>query len=274
MRWVFLVIALAGTQTCALGQYLQYPAAGTPRTRDGKPILTAPAPREPGGKPDLSGIWQAEASPFPELLPLLPGGTNGLGEDIPSKYFLSIFADFKPGEEPLRERPRAPLTLNSFKKDDPGINCLPTGMPMLLTIPVPFKIVQTPGLILMLTEGDNSFRQVYTDGRKHPVDPQPAWLGYGVGKWDGDTMVVETTGFNDRGWLDARGHKHSEELRLIERYHRRDFGHMDVQLTLDDPKTFTRPFAIKFTERLLPDTDLLEAFCSENEKDRAHALLP
>jgi hypothetical protein len=121
----------------------------------------------------------------------------------------------------------------------------------------------------ILYEVDNMFRQVYTDGRKLPVDPQPAWLGYSVGKWEGDTLVVDSSGFNDRSWLDAYGHPHSEALRIQERFHRRDFGHMDLQLTIDDPKMYTRPFAIKVTEVLLPDTDILEYVC-ENETDRAH----
>jgi hypothetical protein len=138
-------------------------------------------------------------------------------------------------------------------------------------LPVPFKLVQTPGLILMLAEADTVFRQIFTDGRKHPEDPQPSWLGYSVGKWQDDSLVVETIGLNDRGWLDAVGHTHTDALRVTERFHRRDFGHLDVQLTLDDPKTFTQPVTVKFTELLLPDTDLIESFCTENEKDLTHA---
>ena len=122
----------------------------------------------------------------------------------------------------------------------------------------------------MLYERDTTFRQVYTDGRKLPDDPQPSWLGYSVGKWDGDALVVETAGFNDRGWLDARGHTHSEALHLTERFQRLDFGHMEVQLTIDDPKTYTRPFTVKLKQHLLADTDLLESFCAENEKDATH----
>src|SRR5581483_9225473 len=133
-------------------------------------------------------------------------------EDIPTKYFISILADFKPGEPPLVHSLAAmesERTLRSFQKDVPGINCLPAGMPMADTIPFPIKIIQTPGLIMMLVEADTSFRQIFTDGRKHPEDPQPTWLGYSVGKWEGDTLVVETIGLNDRGWLDALGHTHS-----------------------------------------------------------------
>ena len=268
-KWFWLVLAAASATADA--QWLHHPAPGTPRTKDGKPNLSAPAPLASNGKPDLSGIWQSEASPIPDLIRLIPGGQNGLGEATPNKYFLNILADFKSGEEPLRTRPSAPLTLTTFKQDDPGLNCLPAGPPVLDTAPVPFKLVQTPGVLLMLSEADTRFRQIFTDGRKHPEDSQPSWLGYSVGRWDGDTLVVETIGFNDRGWLDAVGHTHSEALRVIERFHRRDFGHLDLQLTLDDPKTFTQPVAVKFTEVLLPDTDLIESFCSENEKDLTHA---
>ena len=122
----------------------------------------------------------------------------------------------------------------------------------------------------MLYEVDNTRRQVYTDGRKLPVDPQPAWLDYSIGTWEGDTLVVDTAGFNDKSWLDAFGHPHSEALRIQERFHRRDFGHMEVQVTIDDPKTYTKPFTIKFNQLLVPDSDILESFCNENEKDRPH----
>ena len=122
----------------------------------------------------------------------------------------------------------------------------------------------------MLYEQDTSFRQVFVDGRKQPGDPQPSWLGYSVGKWDGDSLVIETAGFNDRSWLDAFGHPHSDAMHVTERFHRRDFGHMEVEITVDDPKTYTKPFTIKVNQRLLPDTELLESFCLENERDRTH----
>jgi hypothetical protein len=125
-------------------------------------------------------------------------------------------------------------------------------------------------VIALLYEQYTRFRQIFIDGRKPPNDPQPSWLGYSVGKWDGDSLVVDTAGFNDRTWLDAFGHPHSEAMRVTERFQRRDFGHMDVQITVDDSKMYTRPFTIKINQRLLPDTDLIESVCLENEKDRAH----
>ncbi|MCU1336482.1 MAG: hypothetical protein JWO19_2063 [Bryobacterales bacterium] len=203
---------------------------------------------------------------------MLPGGSNGLGEDPPSKYFLNILADFKPEEAPLQPAAAAAFRQHAqgLGGDSPATRCLPAGVPIGELVPSPFKLVQTPGLILILSEYDTSFRQIFTDGRKHPGDRQPSWLGYSVGRWDSDTMVVDSVGFNDQSWLDAFGHTHSDEMHVTERFRRRDFGHMDVQITIDDPMTFTKPVTIKFTELLVPDTELLESFCAENEKDVAH----
>jgi len=155
--------------------------------------------------------------------------------------------------------------------DNPTARCLPQGLPRDdIYNYTPFKIIQTPGLIAVMYEVDSTHRQIYTDGRKLPVDPQPAWMGYSVGKWEGDVLVVDTAGFNDRSWLDSVGHAHSEDMRIQERFHRRDFGHLDLSVTIDDPKMYTRPFTVKVTEVLLPDSDILETICNENEKDRVH----
>jgi hypothetical protein len=253
-------------------QWLDHRTPGIPRTADGKPNLSAPAPRTADGKPDLSGLWQTEAAP-PDLLDrIIPGETNGAGEEPLSQYYINIFFDYKPDEVPLKPdaaeqfRKRAP----TFSKESPLPHCLPIGMPLVEMSPAPYKMLQTPGATMMLYERDTTYRQIFTDGRKLPDDPQPSWLGYSVGKWDGDSFVVDSAGFNNRGWLDARGHTHSEALHLTERFHRVDFGHMDLQLTIDDPQTYTKPFTIQVKQRLLPDTDLLESFCAENEKDSAH----
>ena len=148
---------------------------------------------------------------------------------------------------------------------------LPVGIPMAGFVSEPNKIVQSPGLIVVIYESDGTYRQIYTDGRELPKEVvQPSWLGYSVGKWERDTLVVETAGFNDKTRLDAMGHPHSEALRIVERYRRRDFGHMDVEMTFDDPQMYTKPFTIKFTQDLLADSDIFEHFCNENEKDRAH----
>src|SRR5215470_11588719 len=265
-----------GALLCVHAQWLNYPSPGTPRTRDGKPNLSAKTPRASNGKPDLSGVWQTELAP--------PGENERLFGDVfqyavvpaddPrtfSKYFLNVLADFKPEEAPIRPEAAALTRRNAQSaRDNPSSKCLPQGIVRADVLSYnPFKIIQTPGVTAILYEVDDMFRQVYTDGRKLPVDPQPAWLGYSVGKWEGDTLVVDSAGFNDRSWLDASGHPHSEELRIQERFHRRDFGHMDLQLTIDDPKMYTRPFTIKVTEVLVPDSDILEYVC-ENEVDRAH----
>ncbi len=280
MRKLGIAILLMGAPMGAWGQWLNHPSPGSPRTKDGKANLAAAAPRGRDGKPDISGIWQPEATPIQELIRTIPevgdGPPPALGSEIPTKYFFTVLADFKPGEAPFQPaaaRAAAQLTPSTVLKDDPGIHCLPTGMPMADTVPAPFKIVQTPGLIMILVEADTTFRQVFTDGRKLPEDPTPAWLGNSIGKWEGDTLVVETAGLNDRTWLDATGHKHSEALHVTERFHRVSFGRMELQLTLDDPKTFTKPVTVKFYLRLLPDTDLIESFCSEDEKDLSHVVV-
>jgi hypothetical protein len=254
-------------------QWLHYPTPGTPRGPDGLPNLAAKAPRAPNGKPDLSGVWQAEYAPPGENERLFGEFKNIVPGDDPrmfSKYFLDILADFKPSESPIRPEALA-LYRKSSNLESPSTRCVPQGIPRGdLDNYLPFKIVQTPGLIAVLYEESNTYRQIYTDGRKLPGDPQPAWMGYSVGRWEGDTLVVNSAGFNDQGWLDASGHPQSEELRVRERFNRRDFGHMDLELTIDDPKMYTKPFTVKATEVLLPDSDVLEYVCTENEKDRAH----
>ena len=271
MRLVLFCIIFAGSSVHA--QWVNYRVPGIPRGSDGKPQLSAPAPRTSYGKPDLSGIWEVEAAPREELLRFLPDGVNLLGENAPSKYFLNIFADLKPEDVPLTAS-AMPISNQHFAgrgKDAPFSRCLPFGIPLLDIAPAPFKIVQTPGVVLMLYEADGSFRQIHTDGRKLPADnPLPSWMGYSTGKWEGDTLVVDSAGFNNRSWLDAGGHPHSDSMRVTERFHRRDAGHMDVQITINDPVTFTKPFTMKITQLLVPDTDLIETVCLENETDVKH----
>ena len=271
-RIIWILIALVAATPLVHAQWLNHRTPNIPRTADGKPNLSARTPRGANGRPDLSGLWQTDSAP-PELLErLIPAATNGAGEEPLSQYFINIFSDFKPEDVPFR--PAAAQLFRqreqNFSNLSPISHCLPEGMPMLEMAPAPYKIVQTAGVTFMLYERDTTYRQVYTDGRKLPDDPQPSWLGYSVGKWDGDSLVVDSIGFNDRGWLDARAHTHSQALHLTERFHRLDLGHMEVQLTIDDPETYTRPFTIKLKQRLLPDTDLLESFCAENEKDASH----
>ncbi|HTW66511.1 MAG TPA: hypothetical protein VME17_17945 [Bryobacteraceae bacterium] len=273
-RSIFGLIIMAGACVIANSQWLTYPTPGIPRMRDGKPNLTAPARLAAGGKPDLSGVWQAEPTPVAEMTRLFgdlsPFSALGDSPSAFSKYLVNILVDVKPGEASLRPE-FAGLLRERSKEDTPLLHCLPIGVPADDLIPGPFKIIQTPGLMLIRNEYENTLRQIYTDGRKAPADPDPLWLGYSVGKWEGDTMVVATVGFNDKGWLDGMGHPHSEALHVVERFHRRDFGHMDMQVTVDDPKMYTHPFSIKFTALLLPDTDVTEYFCNENERDGTHS---
>ena len=150
------------------------------------------------------------------------------------------------------------------------LHCLPIGIPADHLLSGPLKIIQAPGLTLIRNEYENTFRQIYTDGRKAPADPEPLWLGYSVGRWERDTFIVDTVGFNDKSWLDGMGHPHSESLHLTEQFHRRDFGHLDVDVTIDDPKVYTKTFSVKFTELLQPDSDVREYFCAENERNNSH----
>jgi hypothetical protein len=235
----------------ALAQWLNYPTPGTPRMPGGKPNLAAPAPRTSDGKPDLSGIW---------------GGPGAGG------YDRNITRDLKPGDvQPWAEALYQQRVLNEGK-DAPSANCLPDPFVYYHAVDLA-RIVQTPGLMVVLYQGTTNsvHRTIFTDGRRLPVDPNPTWMGYSVGHWEGDTLVVDTAGFNDRGWLDIEGHPHTEALHITERYLRRDFGHMDLEITIDDPKTFTKPFSLKMPKTLAPDTDLIESIC-ENDRSVPHML--
>ena len=267
-----ILIVLVGVAAGVQGQWLNTRDSGTPRTKDGKPNLAEPAPRASNGKPDLSGIWQGEGAPISELTKLFAGGVNGLGEDPPPVSFINVLHGSKPEDDPLRPEFRAEYQKRAAVAltTPPPALCGPPVMPMVNSLPTPFKIVQTPKLTLVLYESDTVFRQIFTDGRKHPDDPQPSWLGYSVGHWQGNSLVVETVGLIPFGPLDVFGHPHSEAMRVTEQFHRRDFGHMDVQVTIDDPKIYTKPFTYTIPMYLRPDTDLLENFCTEDEKDAAH----
>jgi hypothetical protein len=262
LPWISAAVVAAGVSTSA--QWLNHPTAGAPRTRDGKVNMTARAPRL-DGKPDLSGLWQVQGQPR------APGALFGLGESENSRYFISVLADFPPNALPL-----TPAGLERWKHNtqpttpSPIVNCLPDGMPHGNVLPQPFKVLHSAGVIVFLYEVGTTFRQVFMDGRKLPVDPSPTWQGYSVGRWDGDTLVVDTIGFNDRSWLDVRGTPHSEEMRVEERFRRRDYGHLELTTTITDPKTFTRPITFSVVLNLMPDTELLEHYCAENEKDDAH----
>jgi hypothetical protein len=242
---VGLVIALLGVASPLSAQWLKYPTPGIPRTPDGKPDFSAPAPRTQDGKPDFSGVWGFD------------GG--------PSMFYLP--AGLKPSEikpwvaDLLRQRGE------DFGKGDQQVRCLPEG-PRFNHFPaLPRKIVQTPTLIVVLSE-DLTFRQIFMDGRPLPENPSPSFMGYAVGHWEGDTLVVESIGYKDSTWLDFAGNPHSEALRITERYRRVDFGHIEIQETFRDSDIYSRPLTATVKAMLVPDTDLLEYVCAENEKDR------
>jgi hypothetical protein len=250
-----VAVALIVSAT-SYAQWLSHPTAGTPRLPDGRPNLSAPAPKKLDGKSDLSGIW--------EVVGDLVNPEHGR---IRSKYVYNIAADlpngppFQPWAKALYDERQKGLGAGA-----PTERCLPHGIPdAMLTRELPFKIVQNPGFTIILYEEFNNWRQVFTDGRELPVDPQPAWLGYSIGRWEGDSFVVRTAGFNDRSWLDAGGTPHTEALKTTERFRRVDFGHMEVEFTFDDPKAYTKPWSAKVKFELLPDTELLEHHC-DNEK--------
>jgi len=231
---------------------------GFPQAADGRPNLEAPAPRTPGGKPELAGVWQAEPEPG--------GDDTGPGGLVLPKYMADVTRD----QPDTLLQPAAAALLkaraDNLYRDNPVIRCLPLGVPRLDAYTHPFKIVQSDGLIVILYESQTLFRQIFMDGRALPEDPQPAWLGYSVGRWDGDTLVVSTAGFTDKTWLDARGRPHSEAMRLTERFTRRDMGHMNIEVTVDDPAMYTRSFSFTQPHRLLPDGELIEYICNENNE--------
>ena len=232
-------------------QWEPYPWKNVPRTPDGKVDLNAPARRTADGHPDLSGFWVPT---------------------VAVKHLLNLAADLKPGEVPLQPWAEAVYKerIETNGKDHPGVHCWPSGIPEKNNIPDGLKLVQTPDLIVVLHESRTIYRQIFLDGRPLPRDPQPTWMGYSVGKWEGDTLVVDTIGQNGRTWLDMRGLPGTEALHVIERFSRPTMGHIDIDVTIDDPKAYTRPWSVKLSWSLLPDTDLIESICEENNRDLPH----
>jgi hypothetical protein len=243
------------TLACSLSlpvwaQWDPHPSKNVPRTPDGKVDLKAPPRRTADGKIDLSGLWTPTSV----------------------KYLLNLAADLKPGELPLQ--PSAAKVyeerIETNGKDHPGVRCLPSGIPEKLSVPDGVKIVQTPDVTLFLWDSRTIFRQVFTDGRSFPKDPQPTWMGYSIGHWEGETFVIETIGQNGKTWLDMRGLPGTESLRVIERYTRPTIGRINIDVTIDDPKAYTRSWDVHLTWELMPDLELIESVCEENSKDLEH----
>jgi len=277
-RRTFLLTAIVAPSSLAFAQWLQIPLPGTPRTNGGKPDLAAPAPRTTDGKPDLSGIWEyarwsdpaltaaaatainSPAAPVTLGVPAAPPGGGGLKSLLQNGDQIV----FQPWAEALYKQ-----RLENNGIGLPSEHCLPHGPPGALMIPIPFKILQTPAEVAILFEEFNYYRQILTDGRSHPRSLNPTWYGYSVGNWDKDTLVVDTIGFNDLTWLDVTGYPHSQDLHTIERFTRRDFGHMTISMTIDDPKAYKQPWTILMKFDLQPDTELIEHVC-DNERDARH----
>ncbi|HUI81858.1 MAG TPA: hypothetical protein VLY24_28250 [Bryobacteraceae bacterium] len=226
---------------------------GIPRSANGKPDLSAAAPRTSDGKPDLTGIWQAGRAG--------PGGGYGYDYNVAQNLPANGLTAWAKGVRQQR--------VQDFRKDSPLAHCMPMSIPFLSFRGLS-RIVQTPGMIVILYESPNSpHRTIFLDGRPLPKDPDPTWLGYSVGHWEGDTLVVNSAGFNDRGWLDVGGNPQTESLKLTERYRRPDFGHLQLDMTFEDPKVFTQPFNLHMDKTYTADTEILEDVC-ENERDSRH----
>jgi hypothetical protein len=277
---VAVAMVVAAFPAALSAQWPSYPTPGVPRTSSGQPNLDGPTPRTADGKPDLSGIWDARpmragqrgqnAGKNPPAAPRQAGPPAGGGPGR-SQFFnigstLKDGLPFQPWAADLRKQRMA-----DNNKDNPDAHCLPLGLMQLHLHPQPRKIIQTPGVIVILYEAQGGVRQIFTDGRPLPNDdPQPWWYGYSIGKWDGDTLVVTTTGFRDDVWLDVEGSPLTSAGKMIERFRRPDYGHLDIEVTVDDPKAYTKPWTVIIHQRIMPDTELIEFVCQENEKSDAH----
>ena len=263
---ILAIVALISPALSA--QWPSFPKAGVPRTPDGKVRLDAPTPRTADGKPDLSGVWETVRTGTGQVI---------VGKDVAplqrTSQFWNIGAGLD-GDLPLqpwaRELRDQRVARNS--QDNPDAHCLPIGLTQLHNHPQPRKIIQTPSLIVILYEANDGIRQIFLDGRQLPTnDPQPWWYGYSVGSWEGDTLVVQTTGFRDGGWLDVNGAPLTDAAKVTERFRRVNYGSLEIEVTVDDPKAYTRPWtAVKIRQQILPDEQLIEFVCNENEKSTKH----
>jgi hypothetical protein len=252
--------------TSASAQWIHLPTPGVPHGPDGKPNLSAPAPRSADGKPDFSGIWELEHTPC---------AGDSCGDYVGGPEFLNLGAKL-PGGLPYQPWAAALVKQRSADagRDDPVARCMPSGVVRILTFPPPRKIVQTPGELIILSERDVTFRQIFTDGRSLPEDPEPNWNGYSIGKWQGDTLVVETNGLHDGTWLDRNGSPLTSAAKMTERFRRVNFGRLEIELTVDDPKAYTKAWTVHLNQNIVLNTELLDYFCTDNEKDARHVPAP
>jgi hypothetical protein len=282
-------LLMAAVPAGLFAQWPSYPTPGVPRTPDGKPNLSAPTPKTPDGKPDLTGIWEIARTPRPAATaPAAAQNAKGpaTNEDIFSGLktnddFLafakrsafwnigSAFKDGLPFQAWAAELHQQRVADNN--KDNPDAHCLPMGIMQFHNHGQPRKMIQTPQVIVILYEANAGIRQIFTDGRPLPgKDADPWWYGYSTGKWEGDTLVVQSAGFRDLGWLDVEGSPLTDQAHVIERYRRPDFGHLDIEVTIDDPKAYTKPWTVTVHQRIMVDTELIEFVCQENEVDAPH----
>jgi hypothetical protein len=268
MRHLIAVIVGCLLSVTLSAQWRPFVRADVPRTADGKPDLRAPAPRLANGKPDFSGVWESRVPPSGRPGAALPS----IGDAPPVATFFNVAANIKEGlpftpwAADLR---RQRMAANS--QDNPDANCLPIGFMQLHTHSQPRKIVHTKDDLVIMYEANYGLRQIVTDGRPMPAgDSQPWWYGYSVGTWDGETLVVETTGLRDDGWLDVAGSPFTSAAKVTERFRRVDYGRLEIDITIDDRKAYTRPWTVRVNQRLAADEDLIEFVCNENERSSKH----
>lgn len=249
------VLALLAASSPMHAQWPPSVAKRVPRTSDGKVDLKAPAPKTPQGKIDFSGLWEQYSE-----------------AEMP-KYLLNLAADLKPQDVPMQPWAAALMKARQENNsvDHPGGHCLPSGIPEKEAVPAPFKFIQTEDLIAALYESRTIYRQIFIDGRSlPPASAEPTWQGYSVGHFEGDTLVVDTRGFKENGWLDMAGHPASDQLHVIERFTRPNYGTLNIDITIDDPKTYTKQWSVHEKAHLLPSDELMEHICEENNRDAAH----
>jgi hypothetical protein len=262
---VFVAIGLLASST-VVAQYVKYPTANVPRTADGKPNLKAPTPRTADGKPDFSGMWFTD-----DAVPCARSGGAAFfecGIELPLSQYGVNYGYAIPGGLPYQpwaaELVKKRMAENA--KDDPHVRCMPDTFLRSYGLPHYQKWIQVPGLLVQLDEMNAMYRQIFTDGRPLPTDPNPAWNGYSTAKWDKDTLVIDSSGFRDDLWIDISGSVISEAAKVRERIRRPDYGHLQIEVTVDDPKVYTKPWTVTLKERIVLDTELIDEICLENEK--------
>jgi hypothetical protein len=269
---VCVLVAAIAVPAVGFAQWLKHPTEGVPRTADGNPNMAAPTPRLPDGKPDFSGIWHATnpnnrcgqndpGGPFVHCGVEIGGSLLGgnLGRNLPDGL------PYLPHAAALAKKRRS-----DDSRDDPHVRCLPDNPPRSWTLPHLTRAIHTPKLLALLYEVNAMYRQIHIDGRALPVDPTPAWNGYSTARWEGDTLVVQTSGFPDGIWLDRSGNPLTDAARITERIRRVSFGRMEIEVTIDDPKAYTRPWTITLRHDIVLDTELIDYICTENEQDIGH----